>query len=159
MTSLTRAAAAKAAPEGACSPVESEELRTGGGRAGSNCLTNAAGGRSSLSSADNRFFLSLQASGSLRFFDSTSSQTLWSVGGAAGGGAHTLCIYSNGSLILAGPGNTTVWASGVSKASSGTGVQHLDIADGNLVIKDGSCKVTWMAPLSGWHSTAPGLTC
>jgi hypothetical protein len=51
--------------------------------------------------------------------------------------------------VLTGPAKKMVWSSGT--GSTGSGIMHLDIADGNLVIKDGACKVTWMAPLSEWR--------
>jgi hypothetical protein len=132
-------------PTGRCSPYESEELFSAAKPA--NCISNAAKAQGSLQSADGRYALTLQSSGALQFYDALASQTLWNITGASQAGTSTLCILDNGNLALTGPNGKTVWSSGTGSASS-TGDMHLDVAEGNLVIKDKSCRVTWMAPVS-----------
>jgi hypothetical protein len=148
-TSSVASKAVKLTPsaDGSCSLYQEEELRSD--VAARRCLSNAAKSTlTSLASADSRFELSLLPSGAVRFYDALTSQTLWNVTGASQAGTSTLCIQANGNLVLTGPnGKTVVWSSGTSTTKA-VAPMHLDVAEGNLVIKDGSCRVTWMAPLS-----------
>jgi hypothetical protein len=137
---------------GRCSPYSSEELFSSIKPA--NCISNAAKAQSSLTSADKRYMLTLQTGGSLQFFDALASQTLWNITGAAQAGTSTLCILDNGNLALTGPNGKTVWSSGTG-SSANTGDMHLDVAEGNLVVKDRSCRVTWMAPFSECRACLP----
>ncbi len=130
----------------ACAASLAQELHSA---ASQSCLSNAPGAVNYISSPDSRYYLTLQpTSGDLLFYDATSSSTMWSVRGTNAAGTSKLCISDAGNLVLTAPNGKTLWSSGTARPSNSSGPYHVNIVEGNLVIKDGGCRSTWMAPMS-----------
>ncbi len=75
---------------------------------------------------------------------------MWNVPGTRAPGASKLCITDTGNMVLSAPNGKTVWSSGTGRPNNASGPYHINIVEGNLVIKDGNCRSIWMAPTSEW---------
>jgi hypothetical protein len=99
-----------------------------------------------LVSGDKRYELRLTAQGSAVLLDVLGPTALWTTAGSAANGIQ-LCIHTNGSLVLTGAAGRMLWSRPAPAASAGVGPWHLLVADGNLALRNGSCKIAWLAPL------------
>jgi hypothetical protein len=133
----------------ACAASLAQELNSA---ASQRCLSNAPGAVNYISSADSRYYLTLQpTSGDLLFYDATSSSTMWSVRGTNAAGTSRLCVTETGNLLLTAPNGKTLWSSGTSRPNNSSGPFHVNIVEGNLVVKDGGCRSVWIAPMSAFR--------
>jgi hypothetical protein len=120
------------------------------------CVSNEAGApMQRLVSSDKRYELKLDSLGRAVLTDALSSTALWTVGDSNASTSSQLCVQPNGSLVLTGAKSRVLWRSAPPAGSAGAGPWHLLLAGGNLALRNGSCKVAWLAPLS---ELPPGAT-
>ena len=98
-----------------------------------------------LSSADNRFYLTLQTNGNLAVVTAATSAVLWA-SGTTSQTADRATFRSDGNLLVVSPSSTTLWQSAT---ASHPAAQLTMQNDGNLVIKDDTGAQLWQSNTGG----------